>query len=230
MPAMPRGLRPGRHLPFRVGIRIGALPVVEIEEHRRALGRRAEQIAELPEDVWPDRVPFVLREVLLCRALAREHVEVVEPEVGHHLFELALAVGGPQDLLFGQLRQHLARLARRLHLFRRAHRLAVSARVRLRRHAGIFRRVLLDVPPRHQRRHEVLIRELTRALGQRLEWRETRRHRAVGEALGMELLIDIGREPHLPDPIHVARARPEPDAVQDMKNRLVVRPRGDRRS
>ena len=56
---MPRSSR--SRLVVRVGIR--ALPVVEIEEHRRALRGRAEQIAELAEHVRPDRVALVLREV-----------------------------------------------------------------------------------------------------------------------------------------------------------------------
>ena len=42
----------------------GTLPVVEIEEHRWTLSRRAQQLAELAEDVRSDRVAFVLGEVV----------------------------------------------------------------------------------------------------------------------------------------------------------------------
>ena len=83
-----------------------ALPVVEVEQHRRALRRRAEQIAELAEHVRPDRVALVLGEVAARRSLAGEHVEVVEPEVDHHLVELTLAVDGAQDLLLGEIGHH----------------------------------------------------------------------------------------------------------------------------
>ena len=44
------------------GRSVGAHPVVEIEEHRRALRRRLEQIAEPAEDVRADGVALVLGE------------------------------------------------------------------------------------------------------------------------------------------------------------------------
>ena len=37
-----------------------------------------------------------------ARSFADEDVEVVEPEVSHHLFELALAVDGTQELGLGE--------------------------------------------------------------------------------------------------------------------------------
>ena len=80
-----------------------ALPVVQIEEHRRALRHGAEQIAEPAEDVRPDRVALVLRQVGAHRALAGEDVEVVEPEVDEHFLELARRVDGAQDLLLAEL-------------------------------------------------------------------------------------------------------------------------------
>jgi hypothetical protein len=40
-----------------------ALPVVQIEQHRRALGRRLQQLPELPEHVGADRVALVLVQV-----------------------------------------------------------------------------------------------------------------------------------------------------------------------
>ena len=81
----------------------GALPVVEIEEHRRAVRRRAQQIAELAEHPRADGVALVLGQVVPHLALAHEHVEVIHPEVDEDLFELALAVGRTQDPLLRQL-------------------------------------------------------------------------------------------------------------------------------
>jgi hypothetical protein len=56
--------------------------------------------------VRPDRLPLVFGDVDPGGALGRKDVEVVEPEVGEDLFELAFAEEGPQDLLLGDLGQH----------------------------------------------------------------------------------------------------------------------------
>ena len=84
-------------------VRIRAHPVVEVEQHRRALRGRAEQIAELAEHVRPDRLALVLGQQKPIGALARVDVEVVEPEVGEHFLQLPLAVDRAQHFLFGQL-------------------------------------------------------------------------------------------------------------------------------
>jgi len=97
-------------------LRIDALPVVEIEQHRRALRRRAEQIAELSEHARTDRVPLVLGDVLLRRALVGEDVEVVEPEVGHDFFELPLGVRRAKDFLRREVDEYRALLSRQPHL------------------------------------------------------------------------------------------------------------------
>ena len=52
-----------------------------------------------------------------------EYIEVIEPEVGHHFFKLALAVDGAQQLGLGQLTAH--------HLLRRHDRLYGLALLRL---------------------------------------------------------------------------------------------------
>ena len=227
-PAEEPGAGP-RLRPHLVGVGIRALPVVEIEEHRGALGRRAEQIAELAEDVRPDRVALVLGEVLLRRSLTGEHVEVIEPEIGHHFFELAFTVGRPQDLLAGELREHFARLARGLHLLGRPDRLAVGRRIRLLCHRRIAGRVLPHLLPHLERGHEVFAGEVARAHGQRLESGEARRHARVGEALRVQLLIDVRRQADLPHAIHVAGPRAVADPVQDMQDGLVVGPGRDSR-
>src|SRR5207247_9845859 len=64
----------------RLHVGIDALPVVQIEEHRRAGGGRFEQIVEAPQRTRTDDVALVFGEVDLGRSLAGARVEVVEPE------------------------------------------------------------------------------------------------------------------------------------------------------
>ena len=80
-------------------LRVGAdaLEVVEVEEHRRTLGSRFEEVAEVAERVGADHVAVVGGQEPAVGALAGEDVEVVRPEIDHHLLQLPLAVGGAQD-------------------------------------------------------------------------------------------------------------------------------------
>ena len=152
----------------RTSFRCRALPVVEVEEHRGALGGRAEQIAEFAEDAWPDGVAFVFRQVDARLSLARKDVEVIEPEVRHYLFELAIAVGGAKDLLRGELREYASLGLHRLHLLGRA----IGRARRLRRPPGLHRRVarrLLGAAARFDRRQEIVARQLFRAFAEGLE-------------------------------------------------------------
>ena len=82
-----------------VNVRIDAHPVVEIEEHRGALGRRLEQIAKFSKNMRTDDVPFVFRQKKPIAALSRVDVEMVEPEVGEDFLQLPIAVDGADDLL-----------------------------------------------------------------------------------------------------------------------------------
>ena len=91
------------------GVGVGGEPVVEVEEHRRALRRGPQQVLEFPPRVRAHDVALVLADHELHRPLAREHVEVVHPEVGHHLVELPLAVDGPEDIGRLQLLHDLLR-------------------------------------------------------------------------------------------------------------------------
>src|SRR6202030_2811747 len=106
-----------------VGIR--AQPVVEVEEHRRALGRGLEQVAKLAEDVRTDALALVLREQEPVPALARVNIEVVEPEIGERFLQLPVAVDRPQQLLLVQLDEHAVCLLLNL-LQRRIRRLPVA--------------------------------------------------------------------------------------------------------
>ena len=78
------------------------LLVVQIGQHGRALRSRHEQVLKLSERMRPNGGPLILdeipgRELLLMQV----HIEVIQPEVGHHGFELAIAVDIPQKA-FGQ--------------------------------------------------------------------------------------------------------------------------------
>src|SRR5262249_10500516 len=62
--------------------------VVKIIEHRWALRRCEQQLLELAECVRTNDVPFERRQQITVGILAGEDIEVVEPEVSHHLQEL----------------------------------------------------------------------------------------------------------------------------------------------
>jgi len=138
-------------------VRIGAHPVVQIEQHRGALRRRLEQIAELAEDVRTNRVALVLGEQESGGPLARVDVEVVEPEIAEHFLELSLAVGRTQNLLLRELDDH--------------HVGALLLRVRLLpRLCGsvAILHLLLPIAPRLEHGQLVLLRDRPRAEADRL--------------------------------------------------------------
>src|SRR5690348_1323620 len=77
-------------------LRVGtdALPIVEIEKHRRGLGGGNQQITKLAQSVWTDGIALVGGGVMLVGVFVYKNVEVIEPEIGHHFEQLALAVQG----------------------------------------------------------------------------------------------------------------------------------------
>ena len=86
-------------------VRPNAEPVVEVEEHRRTLGHRPQQVAELSQRISTDYIALIAGDEVLVLVFVQKHIEVVEPEVGHHLFKLMLAVDGPQDFCLLQFRR-----------------------------------------------------------------------------------------------------------------------------
>ena len=79
----------------RDGPRGDALPVVEIEQHRRAAGRSDQQVFEPAQHPGPDGRFDVRRYQKPIHAFAEEHVEMIEPEIGQHGLELALGEHRP---------------------------------------------------------------------------------------------------------------------------------------
>ena len=53
--------------------------------------------------MWTNDVTLIAGQQVAVRAFSDEHIEVVEPEIGHHFLQLPLAVDGAQHLLLGQL-------------------------------------------------------------------------------------------------------------------------------
>ena len=89
-----------------LGMRANALPVIEIKHHGRGLGGSHQQILEFAQRMRTNDVALVFGSEVTIRLLVDEDVEVVEPKIGHHLIELALAVGGTQYLGLLQLGDH----------------------------------------------------------------------------------------------------------------------------
>src|SRR5207245_5676650 len=75
----------------------------------RTLGCRSYQILEFPESVRLNCVAFIGSEVVAVLALVRENVEVVKPEIVHHLLELPLTVNRTRNLGHAQLSHHALR-------------------------------------------------------------------------------------------------------------------------
>ena len=82
----------------RLGVWAFALPVVQIEQHCRALRRRQQQVLKLSQHVRTNDIPFVRGNQVVVRALPDKNVEVVEPEIGEDLFQLPVTVNRAQQL------------------------------------------------------------------------------------------------------------------------------------
>ena len=59
--------------------------------------------SNFPKSMWPDHILLVVRQQQSLGTFADENVEVIEPEIGHHFLELALAVDRAHQLGLGQL-------------------------------------------------------------------------------------------------------------------------------
>ena len=62
----------------------GILRIVEIAQHGRMAQRRLEKIAEMPERMCADRI-FIIADHRADVGLVLMHIEMIEPEPGHHL-------------------------------------------------------------------------------------------------------------------------------------------------
>src|SRR2546427_11531725 len=88
------------------GVRSHAQPIVQIEQHRRTLRSRDQQVLKFSQRMRANHVPLIAGQQVAVGALADEYVEAVEPKVGHHFLQLTLAVDGPQQLGLHQFVKH----------------------------------------------------------------------------------------------------------------------------
>ncbi len=200
-----------------VGDRAG---VVQIEEHRRRLGRGLEEILEAAPDVRTDRVALERDDGEAVLALVGVDVEVVHPEVDHDLVELPLGLGRAQDPRGGQLVEDpagpLVGRDQVAHLGDLGLRGLGIVGLRVGRALG------LDLLPGLAQRLLEALDQLRVGHRKRRIGGEARLEPAVGNPLGVELLLDVGRSAHLGDAVGVARARAEGKTVQDVE-RLLAR-------
>ena len=108
-PIGPTSVRPCRKSQRLRRIRPHAHKIVQIEQHRRTLRRRHQQILELAERMRTNHIALIAGHQHSVESLFHEHIEVVEPEVGHHLIQLPLAVDGAQNFRLHQLAHHYDR-------------------------------------------------------------------------------------------------------------------------
>src|SRR6185436_39301 len=195
-------------------VRVRAQPVVEIEEHRRALRRRTQQFAEAAEDVGTDRLALVLGQQEPVAALARIDVEMVEPEIRENFLQLPVAVDRAKHFLLAELDDDTVGLLLNLHLRRIR---LLSRRVDIR--AGS---VLLPVAPGFEQRPLELLGDLFRAQVDGREAGETPLDFRIADAGGMKLLVDVALEADLPDAFDVSGTRTKADSVEHRDDRLVV--------
>ncbi len=103
--SVPVGIGAGQHTAAprpgfqrRLGAVRDAFPIVEIEQHRRTLGHRTEEVTELSERVRADDIAIEAPQVIPhLGAFAVVDRKVIEPEIGHHLLELTAAHLGTRD-------------------------------------------------------------------------------------------------------------------------------------
>src|ERR1019366_6109078 len=200
-----------RHEPWAVAVGL-TLPVVQIEEHRGALGDRLEQHAEFSERVRADHLALVLRELIaLGRPLLDVDREVVEPEVGHDLLELALGKEGTVDASALRLDRDPSGAGRGLAQLRTVGRTELGAvSFRLQALKQLIRRRILPL-------------ELLGAGVVALEGGEVLVALGVADALRVKLQVDPLVDSHGPHGLRVAGARAESEPAEEVVDLLVGR-------
>jgi hypothetical protein len=212
----------------RLARRRRRLGVIEVDQHRRALGGGLEEAAEAAEGLRADGVALVGEEIGADLGVGRRDVEVVEPEIGHHLFELVLGLDGAHQLLGHQLADQL--LLRTVPLLG-------GEGLQLGLELVPLRVVLpvldLEVPPldvvgedpsqlrldEDGARRRIGLEDL---VGGHIEGRQLAQ---VLQGLGVgevrrELAVEPAVEPHPDDGVHLAGPGAEGEAVQQVSRRL----------
>src|SRR5262245_50922098 len=82
------------------------LPIVQIVEHRRVASRCKKQVLKPSQNKRSDGFTLVVGKQDAARALGVIYIEVVQPEVDQHLFELLVRVNRAIELIFHQFGIH----------------------------------------------------------------------------------------------------------------------------
>ena len=194
------------------GPRRYALGIIQIEQHGGAARRRDEQVFEAAERPWPDRFLDIGRQQKPVGSLAHKDVEVVRPEVDHHLAQLALRDGRADDR---ELLQLAAELAELLHRSRAAHAGRIAGRGRLALQALALLHRIAIAP-----------REVRAIVVEDLEFPLARRETGIGNVIRIELLLDPAHHPDLGDAVGFAGASAVRQPIQRMERRIARRQSG----
>src|SRR5579872_5319089 len=188
--ALELALRTGR-------ARRGILPVIEIEQHRGMTRGGAEQIAKASHRMRPDRFLFERAGPDIAQTLAREDVEVIEPERGQHFLQLARTFDCADEARLDRLANNDARALAQLLL------IVLVVAIRAARH--LDRALIFD---EQRRRCHMQRAEIMHTLDQR-RWNLNR--------FRIQLLMDPGLGADRADMLEVAGSRPEREPVEHMK-------------
>ena len=198
--------RPGRR--GRALLRARLL-VVEVVQHPGMPGRRAEDLAERRQHVRPDGVAVVGQRRLDVLASGGD-VEVVEPEVGHHLAQLVLRAHRPLDLGLDEDGVQVAEGADLVlaHVPLRALAVGLAVLLGVGRDEARRARFLGDAA-----RAAVVLGQPRQRLAVVLERADPRLHLGVGD-LAPDLLLDPVFEADVEHAVDLARRGPEREAVE----------------
>jgi hypothetical protein len=157
---------------------------------------------------------------------------MVVPEIGHDFLELALAVDGAQYLLrLKLLEQGGGRTQSLLSII--GEYLLPRFPLFAPRFGAIFLRVGLALPVRlsghpepelagEQLRSGIPVIDVRDGHAQGRQVRKSRLERRIVYAIGVQLLVDVAREPGPPDPLDIAGAGTVAEPVEDVKDLLVL--------
>ena len=172
------------------GIRAGAHPVVQIKQHRRALGRRYQQILKFAQGQRPDRVAVVGSGQPTVGAFGGVNVEVIAPEIDHDFIELAVTVKRAQEFALLQFKDHDARAFHGLH--------GHVAWLSLRPRRWIEFDQFAAVKPHGLEPGDLFV------------------GRVIGDLFRRELLVQVGSDADARGSLHVAQGGTETGAIQKM--------------
>src|SRR5208282_3138666 len=190
---------------LELALRAGAagrsvLPVVQVEEHRRMMRRRAEDRAELAQRMRPNRSLLERPGPDTIQPFAGENIEVVEPERGHYFLQLPRPFDCTHHPRLDHLAHHDPLLDSQVfgRVLDRPLVLALCFGVPARRHDG----PLVFDEQRDRRHMQGAI--FDDALGQIAR----NRYR-----LRMQLLLHVAFGPNCADPLEITGPRPEREPV-----------------